>query len=338
MKKYGPLATPWQIKEHEFPQDRDPTAKLQFLLRYAILAPSSHNTQPWKFSVGEDEIQVFIDRTRLLKVADPDQRELHISVGCALENLLIAAEHFGYGHQVAYLPEPANEELAATVKFMPQGQPTPFRDPALFEAILTRHTNRKVYDERPIPQGDLQHLQNCCVEGDIWLHMTDDLETKRKADELIIRGDAIQFSDPAFREELGYWIGQGLLGTPWLMSKMAQLTVTYMNLSKGQAKKDSEVLMSAPVLAAISSEVNNRESQVKVGQVFERVCLAATIRRIRVHPMSQILELPELKTEVAKLIPKPNVVPQHTFRLGYAEQEKGHTPRRQLDEVLVERM
>lgn len=335
MKKYDPMVTPWQIKEQDFPQDRDPTEKLQFLLRYAILAPSSHNTQPWKFSVGEDEIQVLVDRTRRLKVADPDQRELYISVGCALENLLIAAEHFGYGHQVAYLPEPANEELAATVKFMPHGEPSPFREPALFDTISSRHTNRKVYEERPIPQSDLQHLQNRCVEEGIWLHMTDDLEIKRKADELIIRGDAVQFSDPTFREELGYWIGQGLLGTPWLMSKMAQLTVTYMNMSKGQAKKDSEVLMSAPVLAALSSEVNNRESQVKVGQVFERVCLAATILGIRVHPMSQILEIPELKTEVGKLIPKSDVFSQHTFRLGYAEQEKGHTPRRPLEEVLV---
>ena len=335
MKKYDPMVTPWQINEQDFPRDGDSAEKLQFLLRYAILAPSSHNTQPWKFSVAEDEIQVLVDRTRWLKVADPDQRELYISVGCALENLLIAAEHFGYGHQVAYFPEPANEELVATVKFMPHGEPSPFREPALFDAISSRHTNRKFYEERPIPQSDLQHLQNRCVEEGIWLHMTDDLEIKRKADELIIRGDTIQFSDPAFREELGYWIGQGLLGTPWLMSKMAQLTVTYMNMSKGQAKKDSEVLMSAPALAAISSEVNNRELQVKVGQVFERVCLAATILGIRVHPMSQILEIPELKTEVSKLIPKSDVFPQHTFRLGYAEQEKGHTPRRQLEEVLV---
>ena len=165
--------------------------------------------------------------------------------------------------------------------------------------------------------------------------MTDDLETKRKVDELIIRGDATQFSDPAFREELGYWIGQGVFGAPWLIAKIEQLAVTYMNMSKGQAKKDSEVLMSAPILAAISSEVNDRESQVKVGQVFERVCLAATILGICVQPMSQILEIPELKTEVGKLIPKSDVFPQHTFRLGYAEPEKEHTPRRPLEEVLV---
>jgi hypothetical protein len=72
------------------------------------------------------------------------------------------------------------------------------------------------------------------------------LAIKRKVDELIIRGAATQFSDSAYREELGYWIGQGVFGTPWLMSKMAQFAVTYMNMSKGQAKKDSEVLMSAP--------------------------------------------------------------------------------------------
>ena len=102
MKKYDPGATPRQIKEHDFPRDGDSVEKLKFLLRYAILAPSSHNTQPWKFSVAEDEIRVLVVRTRWLKVADPDQRELYISVGCALENLLIAAEHFGYGHQVAF--------------------------------------------------------------------------------------------------------------------------------------------------------------------------------------------------------------------------------------------
>jgi hypothetical protein len=60
-----------------------------------------------------------------------------------LENLLIAAEYFEYGHQVAYFPEPTKEELAATVKFMPHGEPSPFREHALFGAFSSRHTNRK---------------------------------------------------------------------------------------------------------------------------------------------------------------------------------------------------
>ena len=115
MTKYDPKVTPWQINEQDFPRDEDSTEKSKFLLRYAILAPSSHNTQPWKFSIGEDEIRIFVDKTRWLKVADSDQRELHVSIGCALENLLIAAEHFGYALQVTYFPEPGNEELAAVV-------------------------------------------------------------------------------------------------------------------------------------------------------------------------------------------------------------------------------
>lgn len=349
--EYNPKVTPWQIQEQDFPREGSSKEKLRSLLRYAILAPSSHNTQPWKFAVGRDEIQVYVDKTRWLKVADSDQRELYISVGCALENLLIAAEHFGYGHQVIYFPEPDQEELVATVKFMPhepalsrspeqsersaKGQPSPFRDAALFDAIPTRHTNRKVYEERPISQENLQRLQDCCVEEGLWLHMTSDPEIKRKVDELIVRGDALQFSDPAYREELGYWIGQGVFGAPWLMAKIGQLAVTYINVGKGQAKKDSEVLMSAPVLAAISSKANDRPSQVKVGQVFERLCLTATVLGICVHPMSQILEVPELKAEVAKLIPIPDVFSQHTFRLGYAEPEKEHTPRRPVEEALV---
>lgn len=154
--------------------------KLRFLLRYAILAPSSFNTQPWKFSIGEDEIQVFTDKTRWLKVSDPDQRELYISIGCALENLLVAAEHFGYGHQVVYLPDPDKEELAATIKFIPQGQPSPFRGTALFNAIPVRRTNHKIYEERTVPPDDLKRLQDCCVEEDILLYMTGDLDIRRK--------------------------------------------------------------------------------------------------------------------------------------------------------------
>jgi hypothetical protein len=125
MKKYDPRVTPWQINERDFTRE----------------------------GVSAENLKVLVDRTRWLKVADPDQRELYISVGCALENLLIAAEHFEYGHQVAYFPEPTNEELAATVKFMPHGEPSPFREPALFGAFFSRHTNRKIYEERPIPQS-----------------------------------------------------------------------------------------------------------------------------------------------------------------------------------------
>jgi nitroreductase len=198
-----PKVAPWQIKERDFHRHGNSREKLTCLLRYAILAPSSHNAQPWRFGVGDSEVRVHADRSRWLKVADADQRELHVSLGCALENLLITAEHFGYGHRTAYSPETDEADLVAVVALELEGEPSRFRPPELLEAIPARQTNHNVYDGRPIPAEDVARLEDCCVEDDILLHLTDDVAIKRSVDELVVRADAMQFADPAWREELG---------------------------------------------------------------------------------------------------------------------------------------
>jgi nitroreductase len=328
--------TPWEVDEQDFPSEGTPEEKLSFLLRYAILASSSHNTQPWLFAIGDGEIRVFADKARWLQVADPDQRELHVSLGCALENLLVAAEHFGYGHEVTYLPEPENEDLVAAVTVTPGSTPSAFRPAALFDAIPRRRTNHNTFAQRAVPQDVQTRIQTCHTESNLSLHMTNDPAIKRRVDEMIVEADARQFADPAWREELGHWMGKGVFGTPWLMSKISQLAVTYLDLGQSTAKKDSELLMSAPILSVINSTEDDHKSQIQSGQLYERVALMATALNLAVHPMSQILEMADLKSEVADLIPVPGVVPQHTFRLGYAEPKEGHTPRRSLNDVLIE--
>jgi hypothetical protein len=173
-------------------------------------------------------------------------------------------------------------------------------------------------------------------------------ELRRRIDELVTRADAIQLTDSAYTKELATWIGRGAFGTPWLIAKVAQLAVTYLNISKGQTKKDSEMILSAPALVALATAADDRKSQLMAGQIFERIALTATKLGIAIHPMSQILEVPEIKAElrellevpevkadVAKLSAEDPVYPQHTFRMGYAEPEQGHTPRRLLEEVLM---
>lgn len=355
MEKYDLKVTPWQVSERDFPREGSSTGKLKFLLRYAILAPSSHNSQPWKFHLRDSVIGIFTDKDRWLKVADADQRELYISVGCALENLLIAAEHFGYAHQEEYFPE-GEDSLVAAVKLTPQGKIGKPRDPVLFEQIPKRYTNHNLYETRKIPKAEMAQLHACIYEEGFWIFSTNEgpyilyteEELRRRIDELITRADAIQLTDRAYTKELGFWFGQGAFGTPWLMTKIGQLALTYLNISKGQTKKDSEMLLSAPALVALASAVDDRKSQVLAGQIFDRIALTATSLGMAIHPMSQILEVPEIKdelrellevpevkAEVAKLSPEENVFPQQTFRLGYAEPEKEHTPRRPLEEVLA---
>jgi hypothetical protein len=308
---------------------------MHFTIRYAILAPSSHNSEPWRFRVHDGGVDLLLDHTRWLKIADDDQRELHISVGCALENLLIAAEHFGLGHKVLLMPRPDDPSVAASVELEKNGKPAPHRPEGLFEMIPVRHTNHGQYEDRMVPAEVRQQLQQLCVEEGVFLHLTDDDEIKRKVNELVVRGDAIEFADPAFREELGYWIGQGVFGTSWLMSKIGKLAVSYIDMGKSQGKKDSEVVMSSPSLGIISTPSDDRPWQLKVGQVYERLSLLAASHGIWCQPMSQIVEVPELKAEVAELLPESRVTPQHPFRLGYAPAEKDHTPRRPLEEMLV---
>jgi hypothetical protein len=325
---------PWQISAGDFPASGTSAEQLRFLIRYAILAPSSHNSQPWRFSAGDGHVDILIDANRWLKVADDDQRELHISLGCALENLLIAAEHFGFAHEVTYFPDGDGKDLVASVHLRNGGTPAPHRPPVLFNMIAVRHTNHTVYDNRTISGRDLDRLRKCCVEDGISLYLTSAVATRKKIDELIVRGDLIQFSDPAFRKELGYWIGEGVFGTPPLISKLAKWTTIYINLGRSQSQRDSELVMSSPVFGIFGAREDDRTIQIKIGQVFERMSLLGASMGIWNQPMSQIVEIPELREEVAKLIPEPNVVPEHPFRLGYAIPQV-HTPRRPLSEVVV---
>lgn len=327
----------WDVKESDFPANGSIEEKLQFLLGYAILAPSSHNSQPWKFNVSGDEIRLYADKTRWLNVADADQRELHISLGCALENLLVAAEHFGYSYDVTYLP--GEEDLIAVVKLAqvqaPGGQP--MRDPRLFDAILTRHTNRKPYEDRAIPESALQMLQNQSADEDIQLYLTSDKNAINRFGDLVLRADKIQYGNPDYRSELGFWLGQGVMGPTGIQAKIAQLYIVLFDAGMEQTRVDAELVNSTPILGFISSSENDRISQVKAGQLFERVWLAAEAEGVRVHPMSQALEVPETKAELTEMVPEKGLYPQQTFRLGYAEAEEGHTPRRPVDDVIVDR-
>ncbi len=327
--------TPWTTIESDFPASYPMTDRLRFLIRYALLAPSSHNTQPWQFRIAADRIDVFMDEGRWLKVADKDQRELHISIGCALENLLIAAKHFGLAHRTEYLTDPANPMHAATVRVSEDGRPSPGPSHDLFPMISVRHTNHGEYDGRAIPADVLDRLSGCNDKPSVTLLLTANEEIKWKVDELVVRADANEFANPAFREELGHWIGQGVFGTSWLMSKIGKLAVTYVNMGASIAKKDSAVLMSSPVLGLISSERNDRETQIKVGQVYQRLSLLAASSGLWCQPMSQLVQVEEIKQELSQLQANPALFPQHPFRLGFANPEKHHTPRRAVEDVLV---
>ena len=109
------ILDPWQVQADDFPVNGKTSEKLKFLLNYAILAPSGHNTQPWLFKIVDDGVELYVDQTRALPVADPEFRELIISCGAALFNLKIALRYFGLQDIVEVFPHEQNSDLLAKI-------------------------------------------------------------------------------------------------------------------------------------------------------------------------------------------------------------------------------
>ena len=124
------------------------------LIEAAVRAPSGHNSQPWQFALGDDRITIAPDFSRRLSAVDPDNRELFISLGCATENLSLAAAHFGYATQTTLADD-------CTVHIALHQQPEPTKQPeneALYAQIPRRQTNRATYNGSPIPPAQLDPI------------------------------------------------------------------------------------------------------------------------------------------------------------------------------------
>ncbi len=330
---------PWKIDKNSFPKNGTVSEKIKFLLGYAVLAPSTNNSQPWKFQVRDDELMIFADLQRWLKVSDADKREIYISVGCALENFLIAARHFGFTTYTSYFPEGEDLDLVAVLRLEQPGPPLSEDDILLFKMITQRHTRRGSYEGRHISRQDIEKLSSIRTETGISLCLTDSPETISRVGDLIFRADLLQYANPDYRREMGHWIGRRVFGEPWLTAQIEKIKTIYLTIGSEVAAADKEEFLSSSHLGVICSKENTRLSQAKAGQVFERLSLIATSLEIGVQPVSQIMEVPEIKEELKDLLivqfPERDEFPLHLFRLGYAKPEE-HTPRRPVEEVLMQ--
>ena len=328
-----PPQDPWALREADYPARGSREEQLRFLLRYAILAPSNRNTQPWHFSVSRDQVTIHSDSSRWQQVSDPHKRELYISLGCALENLLVALEHFGFGYVVTRSPGAEDESIAAQVAILDHPVASP-RSANLFKAIVRRHTHHGRYRKRAVGASALRKLMECKVEHDLNLLLTPDGAIKRAVDKLMLQGDALAFANPRYRKELADCIGEGSFGGPWLLSRAQEFAVAHLGVSKTVARGDHKALMSSPVFGLISSRAGGNEARIKAGQLLERLYLAATTLGLFLQPISQLLEVDRVRLNFSKLF-RAGGVPLMPFRLGYADTPGHRTPRRPLESVLL---
>jgi hypothetical protein len=334
---------PWAIDAEAFPAKGYASDQLDFLLNYAILAPSSHNSQPWRFRINAMDVELFADRRRGLPVVDPEHRELTISCGAALFHLRVAAEYFGHQYRVELLPEPADPDLLARFHLGLTGE-TRSDDILLFHAITRRHTNRQAFRPDPLPRALLDTLEESAVEEGAWLRIVEEEGARNWLADLVAQADRQQWSNRAFREELSRWLrtkpeqaADGLLvqsmGVKDWMAFLAPLVVRSFDRGGGEAARDREIALHSPVLAVLGTETDSPRAWLSAGQALASVLLHARSEDVWASFLNQPVEVEEMREELAGGL---GVVghPQLLLRLGYGA-EAAPTPRRSVREVLL---
>lgn len=313
------------------------------LLTAATAAPSGHNTQPWQFQVTDEEVRIIPDLSRQLPVVDPDDHGLFISLGCALENLVVAAGAEGYRAEVDYAG--LEQDRRFLIVHLRPGEAAEGK--ALSEAISERQSTRRPYDGRAIPLADLQRLEAASRREGIGIHLFTEPARIEPVIELVEEGNRLQFSDPAFVDELISWIrfngreveshqdglthsAMGLPSTPRWLGRLMMKTVA---TPRGQARSAARDVRSSAAMMLFSVERDDPRGWVDLGRSFERVALTATTLDMKHAHVNMPCEVPALREDLQRHLGLGDAHPLLLLRLGYAE-PMPRSPRRPLDHVL----
>ncbi len=338
---------PWLDYDQQATYTRRPLAAevnrsappLYELIRYASLAVNGHNTQPWKFAIKENVIEIHPDYTRRLPVVDPDDRELWISLGCALENLLIAARATGHAAEVIY---PDAEDMIR-VNLMTDSP----QDDALFNAIPLRQNTRSEYDGKPISAAELDLLKALPQEPGVTARFVTSPAEREMVIEYVNQGNLSQYTDTEFVSELLTWLRftrkealaalDGLYtrcsGNPEVPRWLGQMFVTGTD-SQQQADTDAKKLRSSAGALVITSESEDRTAWVRAGQMYERTALLMTSLNIKSAFVNQPIEVASLRSEFQSAMGLDGNLPQLLLRFGYAN-GMPKSLRRPVEAILV---
>ena len=331
------------IVESAFPYEGSAAEQLEFLLQYALLAPSGHNTQPWLFRIVGDTVEIRGDVSRAMPVADPDNRELVMSCGAALLHIRVAVRNFGLTCTTDICPEPTDPWLLARLRLTGTA-PAGRTDYKLFKAMPDRRTARVPFEGRPIPRALLYRWQRAAAYEDAWLAIVENRESRRAIAQIIAEGDRALAADERYREEIASWIRpneravrDGLPGYSLGLGSLSSSVATRGTFPHGgvQASRDMGLVLECPVFAILGTGGDEPEDWMTAGQALSRVLLAAQSEGVSASFFLQPVEVRHLRHQLMRYVDGETGYPQISFRLGYGPRVPP-TPRRPLSEVLTE--
>jgi hypothetical protein len=299
---------------------------LREIVRYAALAANSHNTQPWTFTLKDTGIVIHPDLRRRTGIVDPDDHHLYVSLGCATENLVLAAAASG---RAASVHHGGDADGAILVDFAAAMA----REGPLFQAIPLRQCTRSEYSGAAISAEHLALLEVAAQEPGISVSFVTGKPDIERVLEFIVAANRAQMADSAFVEELASWLrfnpaeamrnGDGLFsassGNPLLPSWIGRAIFPMVFKESIETGKIVSQVRSSSGLAIFSSERDDREHWVRAGRAYQRFALQATALGIRNAHLNQPVEVTSMRPDFAAALGLGTRRPDLVIRFGMAQ-------------------
>lgn len=308
----------------------------------ATLAPSVHNTQPWRLHLRAGELRLFADRSRQLAVLDPTGRQLTLSCGCALFNARVSLAGDGIAVQVHRYPEVSNSDYLAAVRLTDAGT-ADINLAALDPVLEVRQTNRRKFADDPVPDSLLTTLEEAAGAEGASLFVVHGASQRAAVAMLSQRADEIENLNPAYRAELRAWTSDD----PTRRDGVPEVAVPHVDGSGGDEvpirdfdTRGTGGLPSATrssrnqCLALVCTSGDTASDWLRAGEALERVLLEITRHGYVASPLTQVTEVPSARAQLRaqlRLMSYPHVL----LRIGRAAATPA-SRRRRLVEVLVD--
>ncbi len=310
------------------------------LVRFATLAPSSHNTQCWKFAVSGRAVTILPDLSRRCPAVDPDDHHVFVTLGCATENLTHAALAHGLHAETRFDASRGAVHVALT--------PTPTKASALYQAIPARQCTRGDYDGKPLSTNELTLLERAGTSSSVRVLLMTERPAMERMLDFVVQGNTAQMADPAFVKELKTWIrfngaaalrtGDGLYGVcsgnPNIPSWIGDAAFGWFFTPKGENDKCVRQMRNSAGIAVFVGAAADKAHWVDVGRAYERFALQATALGIRNAFLNQPVEVAAVRSPFAAELGLTGQRPDLVVRFG-----RGPTLppslRRPVDAVMV---
>lgn len=275
------------------------------IIEAAINAPSGSNSQPWRFEVENNIINIFILPERDHPILNYRNRGTLIAGGAMVENILISSAEFGYNPTVEMFPDKSNQNFIAKIKL----DNSNIEKDLLFPSIALRSTNRKPFKKDLIDSDKKAELLSVVNKWSDNVKLLDGDDNLKQLGEALSKNEIVMLENKPlhklFFDEIvwtdkdqeqkksGLYLKTMELKPP--QQKALKLFKYWplinlfnkLGLAKSIAKENAGSYASASLMGAILVD-DRDEDFAEAGRIMERLWLKATQMGLGFHILTGI--------------------------------------------------